>query len=333
MLRLIYPTEKGPVELLTPVQSEFIQKVNSLGTEKALDWLLPVKDSRECSYQQPLTLRWEPDGSSVYTLELCEDGSEHGRKYECPGPECTVTNLKVRQSYTVLINGTKAGSFSTAPAPYRFIKIDGVQNLRDIGGINIKQGYVYRGSDFMGHYHITDDGIRTFCDELGIRTELDLQMESDPFRPLPFETGRVKAVHLPYRPYLECFEEEHRKGICRIMDFFADESVYPVYVHCFGGADRTGMVAMFLRALLGESDDDMLLDYELTSLSMYAGGVGEGIETQGFRSRNNEYFAMFLEGLSRYGKGLDLSSQVLNFLLDCGVTEETIEKIRAILGR
>ncbi len=39
----------------------------------------------------------------------------------------------------------------------------------------------------------------------------------------------------------------------------------PVYFHCIGGADRTGTLAFLIEALLGVSELDMNIDYELTS--------------------------------------------------------------------
>ena len=39
------------------------------------------------------------------------------------------------------------------------------------------------------------------------------------------------------------------------MEFFAEEENYPIYFHCRGGADRTGMIAMLLRAIAGVSDE------------------------------------------------------------------------------
>ncbi len=115
------------------------------------------------------------------------------------------------------------------------------------------------------------------------------------------------------------------------MRFLSDENNYPMYIHCLGGADRTGMIAFFLRALAGESEDIIHLDYELTGLSNYTGGLGEGAATDGFRSRNSEYYQDMLENLNKYAPSESLSEKVRGFLLDCGVSEECLEKILTVI--
>jgi hypothetical protein len=141
----------------------------------------------------------------------------------------------------------------------------------------------------------------------------------------------IKCKHLPYRPYREMFEDEHRKGIAKIMEFLSEEENYPIYFHCLGGADRTGMVAFLLRALMGEDDEDILTDYELTSLSSYAYGTGEGVDSLGFRSRESDYFREFLAIFNTYG-GDSFGEKAEDFLLECNVKQSTMEKIRRILG-
>lgn len=113
------------------------------------------------------------------------------------------------------------------------------------------------------------------------------------------------------------------------MEFLSDESVYPVYIHCRGGADRTGMIALYLRALAGDSDDEINTDYELTALSTYALGGAEGAD--GFRSRNAEYYVNFLNKLNEYGEGKPLSVTVRRFLISAGVSPKTLDKIVSII--
>lgn len=59
---------------------------------------------------------------------------------------------------------------------------------------------------------------------------------------------------------MKIFEEEYKENICEIMNFFAEESNYPIYFHCMGGADRTRMIALYLQALVGEAEEDIYLD-------------------------------------------------------------------------
>ncbi len=115
------------------------------------------------------------------------------------------------------------------------------------------------------------------------------------------------------------------------MKFLSDENNYPVYIHCMGGAERTGMIALFLRALAGENDECIHLDYELTGLSCYAYGRAEGALENGFRSRNSDYYIEFLNILDTYAPAEPLSIKVRKFLNDCGVSEACMEKIKNII--
>jgi hypothetical protein len=166
-----------------------------------------------------------------------------------------------------------------------------------------------------------------------IKTEVELRKDAIVNTKKCIWSNLVDRVHFPYRPYLEVFEDEHVLNIRRIMNFLSEESVYPVYMHCHGGADRTGMIAFFLRALLGEEDEIIHIDYELTSLSTYAFGIEEGAEETGFRSRYYPYYRNFIVKLQEYAPNKPLSVCVYNFLLSCGVEEECIDKIRNILRK
>ena len=121
------------------------------------------------------------------------------------------------------------------------------------------------------------------------------------------------------------------EALRQIFHLLALESTYPVYIHCMGGADRTGMIALYLRALLGESDEDIHLDYELTALSTYAAGAKEGAD--GFRSRYAPYYRAFLDRLQDYAPGKTLKEAVPAFLCHCGIPREQLDTIRKMLRR
>lgn len=162
---------------------------------------------------------------------------------------------------------------------------------------------------------------------MNIKTEINLRKESQLDDKVCCVGDDIHYRYLPYRPYIEIFEEEHRREIVDIMECLADENNYPIYFHCLAGGDRTGMIALFLRGLLGESDEDILTDYELTSLSSYAYQLTDGEGALGFRSRFSEGFQEFLSVFNTY-KGETVGEHTEAFLLECGVPPETIAKIR-----
>jgi len=330
MTQLYYPAEGFVFDPYTEIQKEFIRKITKDGIEEALKWLTTVKKNQERSYPEELEFRWQRGEGTVSTVKFSKDISFHQTIVFRTSEEfCSVSNLEIGQKYYWRVNDSEIRSFTTCSLGMRFVRIDGLLNVRDLGGNRIKQGMLYRGSEMDRTFFITENGKHTFCEELGIRTELDLRgdwlgkINASP------AGEKVRLVQLPYRPYKEVFEEQHKKGICRIMEFLADETNYPIYFHCMGGADRTGMIAFYLRALLGESEEVIHLDYELTALSTYAAGAAEG--ANGFRSRNSSYYVEFLNMLKVYAPYGSLAEQVRAFLLSCGVTEAVLDRLVQIL--
>lgn len=332
MLRIISPVNNFVFDTQTEIQKEFIKRINSCGTEDALKWLLTVKNDTECTYPEDLTFIWESDSGEKDCFDISETPDfKESKKYFTYDKKLTLDNLKTGCVYYFRVNGSDYQKITTKESFTRFIKIDGVLNVRDIGGYNIKQGLLYRGSALDAPNYITDEGIKTFSDELKIKTELELRSTNETDYSLPCIVDGVNRISIRYRPYMEVFEEEHKNGICKIMEIFADENNYPIYFHCFGGADRTGMLALYLRALAGESDDIIHTDYELTGLSTYAAGANEGAD--GFRSRNSSYYKEFLYELQKFAPNKSLTYCVENFLKHCGVSESTLNKIKSIIRR
>lgn len=335
MVKLLFPTEGYIFDTHTSVQNEFIDRINKSNTEDALEWLLPVKNDCEISKPSMLEFKWEIDECGPYTFELSENPEfSDALVYDVDGNTLSVNNLKIGTCYYWRVNKCECKSFETKDNIFRFIDIDGALNVRDVGGVYIKQGLVYRGSEIDAHFEITDQGKETFCEQLKIKTELDLRGAQE------FDGGEksvagdsVKRVQMPYRPYYEVFEEPNRSQLVKIMELFANKENYPLYMHCMGGADRTQMISMFLRAIVGEADEMMHLDYEMTSFSIYSAGVSEGVAARGFRNRNGSWYVNFLKRLEPFGEGKSLSEKLIAFMKDCGVTDECIRSIKEIIKK
>lgn len=157
----------------------------------------------------------------------------------------------------------------------RWIDVDGVRNVRDIGGwTGIRAGRAFRGTEAdclpaasvgTNNYHnlsVTEKGIATLRGQLHIRTDLDLRKASECPHPDRSPLG-VRLVRAPVRPYLELFDTTNAWAVA--LRTFADARNYPIYFHCWGGADRTGVLALLLEGLCGTSEADATIDYELTT--------------------------------------------------------------------
>jgi protein tyrosine/serine phosphatase len=97
---------------------------------------------------------------------------------------------------------------------------------------------------------------------------------------------------------------------------FANPDNYPIFYHCRGGADRTGSYAFILGALYGMNHEDLILEYELTSLSIW-----------GTRIRSHALFSKFLEKF-RALPGETYSEKARTFIREnAGLSDDEIDRI------
>lgn len=216
------------------------------------------------------------------------------------------------------------GSFKTADSP-RFMNVDGAYNMRDIGGWTttfgkkIKQGLLYRGTEIDGavesKYYLTETGIVQMTTDLKIKTDMDLREKSATPGGKDVLGAGVKHTYYGAPMYQAIFEENNYERVRKIFSDLADESNYPIYLHCTHGLDRTGTVCYILEALLGLSDADLRREYEMSAL-------------------NNGVIDLFsfggLTGCLSVYEGASTQEKAENYLLSIGVTEDEIASIRKI---
>lgn len=156
-----------------------------------------------------------------------------------------------------------------------WIDVEGARNVRDLGGWNgLRTGRVFRGSELnpvKNHgLGITEKGRKTLVEDLRIKTDLDFRgvtpkERADCVTNSAMGTG-VKLVDFPIGGYMSIFSN---KTFPNAVRFFANDSAYPIYMHCWGGADRTGSLAFVLEGLCGVNEVDLQIDYELTSFATF----------------------------------------------------------------
>ena len=122
----------------------------------------------------------------------------------------------------------------------------------------------------------------------------------------------------------------YTKEYKQFFTMLADENNYPVYMHCTGGADRTGSVVFLLHTMLGVSDLECLQGYELTSYSIY-GLRDTKLDT--VNNKTNEYknyWENFMAKLDTYA-GATRQEKVETWMkTSVGITQEQIDKIKSI---
>ena len=98
----------------------------------------------------------------------------------------------------------------------------------------------------------------------------------------------------------------------------------PVYFHCVYGADRTGTLAFIIEALLGVGENEIAIDYELTSFSY---GLNSPPRRRGPKNEISVYrYRQMVEGvLSSQFKGNTLQEKIRLFLESGGIPSADID--------
>ena len=320
--KLLFPADGAVVPLATEAQNEFRLHSHELTSTGKIDWQhLEVKSGTpDGSLPRPVVFAWEGEDSAV--LEIGETPDLAGaRRIQGKNGSCTVSNFQIAKTYFWRAGDSEVRSFTTEDLAPRWIRVDGTTNVRDAGGWKtedgrrVKQGLLYRGGEMNTHVCITEAGIDTMVNELGIRTDLDLRGEA-----VGVHTESPLGVEyclLPFAAYDDF--AANPINLKEVFEILADENKYPLYYHCWGGADRTGTLAFMVGAILGVPEDDLYLDYEFTTISIW----------RGIRCRSGEGMQGLVKGIAPYGA--NVKERAENFLRAHGVTDGMMDKIRTIL--
>ncbi len=299
------------------------------GYERRLDLGLPVEYSFEITGLPANVLVKEG------ILEVSEYSDyTNAQEFKVTGYSQTVEiyHLKVATQYyyrlSLTLNNNSVvgtnGEFTTQSSP-RFLKIDGIKNMRDFGGwktVNgktVKQGLLYRGTELDGAvesgYRLTAQGLSDMTEVFGIRFDMDL-------RPASVNTNRVDALgsNIPHKyynaqMYSDALKSENNETMRKIFADLANKDNYPVYIHCTHGRDRTGTVCYLLDGLLGVSKEDAYKEYELSAF------VDSYVVTEDFKA--------FQQKIDSFA-GNTFQQKAENYLLSVGVTPAEMKSIQDI---
>lgn len=340
----------------TEVQMKFLTSDDYL----TFDSWLAEDGSEEASRPVPVHFSWSAKPNlkgkvEKYVLEISEwKNFSDALEYETTETGFDVYNLKVGTYYhwrvtAKLSDGTKKVSqkatFQTEDATPRNLYVDGMTNVRDLGGWQtidgdfVRQGMIYRCARLNVSQineieaEITEQGIRTMRDELGVRTEIDLRMDED-------HVGCVHGLETSGLTYSLLGEDinyynvpmEYIMGdnfnylsdsrfypsIREFFTYLSDEENYPIAYHCNIGTDRTGLFAFLINGLLGVPEEDLYRDYLFSNF----GNIGVARTVKNIQS--------YATTIRTY-EGDTFAAQIENCLLDIGVQREDIAAMKDLM--
>ena len=336
--------EKMVITATSPSDGKTVCLANKTVKDVYVDYVVgksdELSDGTDKFKGDPVVLKWAAKPAyDNYTVSISlSDDLKDGKTCETFEPSLVLTDLFVGETYYWQVSSEVDGrtlksdlfTFKTDASP-RTICLDGVSNTRDIGGyksINgkkLKQGMIYRGGSPDG---ITEEGLAATSGIYGIKTQLDLRTASEAEKGCAFGES-VNYINISGAYYIGGKTgldfEDNKSVIADELRVFTDENNYPVYFHCALGRDRTGTLAMLIEGLCGVNESDILLDYELSSLS-----------ASGTKDKNkisymiNNLFKPTIEYIKSFGEG-SLQSGCENFLMSYGLTKTEINKIVEIM--
>ena len=311
----------------------------------------------EKTYPLPVSLQWSVIKARQYIIKVSEkEDMSDAWEFTSKKLKFDLYNCKINTTYYWTISAvyksntftSEVSSFKTAKDGARTIYAEGANNLRDLGGYDLndnhtfKQGMIYRSAKFNESSsssiinNVTKNGIDTLVNQLGIKSDIDLRkVEAG-------SDGKIETSGLTSSPlgstvsYVNCpmyydgstvishtsneKDAYNKANIKKMFDYMANEKNYPMVFHCTQGKDRTGAIAYLIESLLGVSNEDKARDYLFTNMSSIGGGACK------YSAITTGYNAI----LKKYS-GDTIQEQANNYLLDIGVTQENINKIKDIL--
>ena len=307
--------------------------------------------SNDCK-NYPIKLTWDDDGSfegatvKFWSTEDQSDVRETGVTISGGKVTAELANLFRARKYRVQVfsgnDVSNSYEFTTGDYP-RTITMGGIHNVRDIGGyvtsygVRTNQGLIYRGyyiDDKSGGHGVnwSDAADKVQKEVMQIGYEIDLQKSSE-------TNGRTTSclnsteVPCDYKcltlvSYASFLSQDSYKNLPEVMSIIANSDQKHSYFHCWGGADRTGMLAFFINAICGVSYTDLIEDFELTTQT--------NNKRCHMHNDNNAYFPKFLNAFmnewAAYDDSKTVNENCEKWMVEvAGVNPDDIEKIREIM--
>lgn len=296
----------------------------------------------ELSKPMPITFKANDQKEGTHYFEIAKNKDfKNSEFFESDSSSVEVYNLEIGTEYFYRyatsrngLGNAKVETLTTDSRGPRNLDIDGITNVRDIGGYpsklggRIRQGLYYRGGRLNTssvdevQIELTEKGRKELVGRLGVKNEIDLRMDetcdSEQNEYGYMEDGLIEGLtynHFPIDWHISNQMLGATEIIRDIFTFLGEEENYPVYLHCNIGTDRTGLISFLLETLIGMPVENVYRDYLFSNF----GNIGD---SRDYKKLKSAYYNV-LKG----EEGLNLHMMTYNYLLSCGVEEESLDTI------
>lgn len=215
------------------------------------------------------------------------------------------------------------------------LDLEGTKNTRDLGGYKTVDGKTTKSKLLLRSDNtnkLTDADIKKLKDEYNLKYVIDLRstkeigvfldklsdIEGIEYHNIQLSI-RIKDLKKQNLDLGDCYVKllNQKEKIKSIFDIIAGANGGSLLFHCAHGKDRTGVVAALLLGLCGVSDDDIIDDYCATYELIKINNKTKSKVASG-------YIKKMISHISNNYKNTE------NYLLECGVSKENINKIKDI---
>lgn len=184
-------------------------------------------------------------------------------------------------------------SSNFSPANSNPLHIEGLLNVRDLGGIPSHTGHVIAPGRLIRSDNpraLATTGWRQLQERIGPRVLIDLRTEIEARREdYTVALPNTRRICFPMMPQSGITDEQIAAGACgNLVDDYltqitvnansiagaltviAGSDAAPTIVHCTAGKDRTGVVIALILRLLDVPDEEIIADYVASAPAMQA---------------------------------------------------------------
>ena len=341
------------IKLLTQPVLDFYNAAEYSSTDYSTSHLSKITYPYRADIPVPYTVKWNYNENAMRTMVALDTkpiGTVNAYTmftYDATGmSKYPIYNLipNTRYYYKVThvmpdgsIVEAKSGNFMTSSEPWRFLYIDGTQNVRDLGGwtgLNgkkVKYGKILRGAAFSDSSFpelvLTGKGRRALG-EMKITAELNLGA-TDAETSIASNCSYHKVGYSNYATAITdaTARANFKATLEKIVSWLSESTPRNIYMHCQGGCDRTGTLSFQLLGLLGVSESNLAKEYELSSFS----NIGFGRLRTTTKAIDTYDYVGMVEAIKAYN-GTTLADKFYNFATTgCGISADTITTFRDLM--